>query len=150
VYATVGSPAKRAHLESLGVTHILSSRSLQFADEVMARTNGEGVDIVLNSLAGEFIERSLSVLRPGGRFLELGKNAVWTPERVASHRPDVAYHAIYLGGDGEAVRSIFPGLLEEFASGVLQPLPFHTFHLRDAISAFRADCARRRRPRHAA
>ena len=137
VYATVGSPAKRAHLESLGVTHILSSRSLQFADEVMARTNGEGVDIVLNSLAGEFIERSLSVLRPGGRFLELGKNAVWTPERVASHRPDVAYHAIYLGGDGEAVRSIFPGLLEEFASGVLQPLPFHTFHLRDAISAFR-------------
>jgi acyl transferase domain-containing protein/NADPH:quinone reductase-like Zn-dependent oxidoreductase len=137
VYATVGSPIKRAYLESIGVTHIMSSRSLQFADDVMTHTNGEGVDIVLNSLAGEFIERSLSVLRPGGRFLELGKNAVWTPEKVAARRPDVAYHAIYLGGDGQAVQSIFPGLLEEFASGDLRPLPVRTFHLREAVSAFR-------------
>ena len=84
------------------------------------------------------IYRAQSVSAPFGRPVPgAGKNAVWTPERVAERRPDVAYHAIYLGGDGEAVRSIFPGLLEEFASGNLQPLPFHTFQLRDAISAFR-------------
>ena len=51
----------------------MDSRSVDFADEVMELTGGEGVDVVLNSLAGEFIPKSLSTLRPGGRFLEIGK-----------------------------------------------------------------------------
>ena len=73
IFATAGSPAKREYLRSLGVQHIYDSRSLAFADEVRAATGGEGVDLVLNSLAGEFVPRSLELLRDGGRFLELGK-----------------------------------------------------------------------------
>ena len=66
VFATAGSEEKRAYLRSLGVQHVLDSRSLAFADEIMQLTNGEGVDIVLNSLAGEAAEKSLSLLRPFG------------------------------------------------------------------------------------
>ena len=73
IFATAGSPEKREFLRSLGVQHVMDSRSLDFADEVMELTDGEGVDVVLNSLAGEFIPKSLSTLRPGGRFLEIGK-----------------------------------------------------------------------------
>jgi NADPH:quinone reductase-like Zn-dependent oxidoreductase/acyl carrier protein len=138
IFATAGSPAKRAYLESLGVRHILSSRSLEFADELMAMTGGTGVDIVLNSLAGEFIERSLGVLRSGGRFLELGKSGIWTAERVAGIRPDVAYHAIYLGeAEAPIVAELFPSLLARFERGELRPLPHREFRLTDAVSAFR-------------
>ena len=72
IFATAGSLEKREFLKAQGVQHVMDSRSLDFADEVMRITNGEGVDVVLNSLAGEFIPRSLATLRPGGRFLEIG------------------------------------------------------------------------------
>jgi NADPH:quinone reductase-like Zn-dependent oxidoreductase len=68
IFATAGSTEKRAFLESLGIEHVMNSRSLDFADEVMELTGGEGVDVVLNSLAGEFIPKSLSVLRSAGDF----------------------------------------------------------------------------------
>ncbi|MDT5154347.1 MAG: hypothetical protein QOI01_6080, partial [Mycobacterium sp.] len=72
IFATAGTPEKRAFLKQQGVQHVMDSRSLEFADEVMRITDGEGVDVVLNSLAGEFIPRSLATLRAGGRFLEIG------------------------------------------------------------------------------
>ncbi|GHE43560.1 type I polyketide synthase [Streptomyces longispororuber] len=77
VIATAGSELKRDYLRSLGVDHTLNSRSLEFADQVREITGGRGVDVVLNSLAGEAITRSLELLRPGGRFLELGKRDIY-------------------------------------------------------------------------
>ncbi|WP_308402782.1 SDR family NAD(P)-dependent oxidoreductase [Streptomyces sp. AC550_RSS872] len=73
VIATAGSDLKRNCLRALGLRHVLDSRSLDFAEQVRAITEDRGVDVVLNSLAGEAITRSLELLRPGGRFLELGK-----------------------------------------------------------------------------
>src|SRR6185369_3223655 len=49
---TAGSDDKRDFLRMLGADHILSSRSLDFVDDVQAITHGRGVDVVLNSLAG--------------------------------------------------------------------------------------------------
>ena len=72
VFATAGSPEKHEFLRTLGVRHLFSSRSLEFADQIRSATGGRGVDIVLNSLAGEFIEKSLSFLNAGGHFLEIG------------------------------------------------------------------------------
>ena len=62
IFATAGSPEKRAYLKSMRVPHIMDSRSLNFADEIMKKTGGKGVDVVLNSLPGEYITRSLSTL----------------------------------------------------------------------------------------
>ena len=73
VHATAGSAEKHNFLKLLGVKHIYSSRSLAFAEEILERTNGQGVDAVLNSLAGEAIAAGISILKPFGRFLELGK-----------------------------------------------------------------------------
>ncbi len=53
IFGTAGSPEKRKFLKSIGVHHVLNSRTLDFADEIMAITEGHGVNIVLNSLAGE-------------------------------------------------------------------------------------------------
>ena len=97
VFATAGSPEKRAYLASLGVRHVMDSRSTVFADGVLAATGGEGVDVVLNSLAGEFIPRSLAVLKPGGRFLELGRTGVWSDREVAALGRGLRYDVVFLG-----------------------------------------------------
>ncbi len=140
IFATAGSPEKRGFLKSLGVQHVMDSRSLAFADEIMQIADN-GIDIVLNSLTGDSIPKSLAVLRAGGRFLEIGKNGIWDEDKVKEVRPDVSYHVIYLGqtlGDEPAlVRSLFCSILESIAKRDLKPLPLRAFTLENAIDAFR-------------
>ena len=76
VIATAGSEEKRNYVRSLGVDHVLNSRTLDFADDVMTLTSGRGVDVVLNSLSGEALIKSLSVVAPLGRFIEIGKRDI--------------------------------------------------------------------------
>ena len=141
VFATVGSASKRRLLASLGVRHIMSSRSLDFAREVMERTGGRGIDVVLNSLAGDFIPASLSTLAPGGRFVELGKTGIWDAERVRRHREGVSYWTVYLGDlcreEPALVETMLGGILEDLATGRLRPLPRRTFAHSEAAAAFR-------------
>ena len=89
VFATAGSAHKQAYLRSLGVQHIMSSRSTDFAREIMVETAGTGVDLVLNSLAGELATASLSVLARGGRFLEIGKTALLDASARAALPPGI-------------------------------------------------------------
>jgi len=141
VFGTAGSPEKREYLRSLGVQHVMDSRSLAFADEVMALTAGQGVDVVLNSLADEFIPRSLAVLKEGGRFLEIGKRGIWTADQVAQLGRHVAYHPIYLGEvcqrDPALIQAILRALVSELEAGTLRPLPYQTFPLEAVVDAFR-------------
>ncbi|MDX2394038.1 SDR family NAD(P)-dependent oxidoreductase [Streptomyces sp. DK15] len=82
VIANAGTPAKRSLLRHLGADHVLDSRSLDFAEEVLRLTGGEGVDVVVNSLTGEAAARSLQLLRLGGRFIELGKRDLQANNRL--------------------------------------------------------------------
>ena len=82
VFATAGTPEKRELLRTLGASHVMDSRSLAFADDVLNFTEGEGVDIVLNSLSGDAIDKSLSILRPFGRFIEIGKTDIYKNRKI--------------------------------------------------------------------
>ncbi len=84
IYATVGSQEKKAYIESIGVRpdHILNSRSLEFAGQLMELTGGAGVDIVLNSLSGEAIYKSIRCLAPYGRFVEIGKTDIYRNSKL--------------------------------------------------------------------
>ncbi|MGO9917251.1 MAG: SDR family NAD(P)-dependent oxidoreductase, partial [Isosphaeraceae bacterium] len=141
VYATAGNPEKRAFLESLGVRHVFDSRSLKFADEIMQQTNGEGIDVVLNSLINDAIPQSLGLLKKGGRFVELGRLGTWEPSRVHEHRPDVAYTILPLDRlvqeDPVAVGATLRVVMDLFVNGALKPLPRRTFAAHDAAEAFR-------------
>ena len=64
IFATAGSAEKRDHLRALGVAHVMDSRALDFAAEVLESTGGSGVDVVLNSLSGAAAVRSLALLAP--------------------------------------------------------------------------------------
>jgi NADPH:quinone reductase-like Zn-dependent oxidoreductase/acyl carrier protein len=143
IFATAGSPAKRDFLRSLGIQHVMDSRSVDFADEVMELTGGEGVDVVLNSLAGEFIPKSLSTLRPGGRFLEIGKVDFLQHTRLDLWllQSNVSFFAIdlseYLLERPDLCKVILRESLQFFEEGSLEPLPFETFPISRAVDAFR-------------
>ena len=141
VFGTAGNTQKWDYLRSLGVRHVMNSRTLDFADQVQELTGGAGVDIVLNSLAGDFIPKSLSVLAPGGRFLEIGKADIWDDARVAEVKQDVSYFAIALDQmvleTPELVGEMLRELMPLFESGELKPLPHRVFPLSSAVDAFR-------------
>ena len=143
IFATAGSPEKRAYLKSMRVPHILDSRSLQFADEIMKRTGGRGVDVVLNSLPGEYISRSLSILAPYGRFVEIGKTDIYQnkPLGLFPFRNNLSYYALDLERvcreRPELVRSLLLELMAMFNRGGLKPLPHNIFRIEDAANAFR-------------
>nr|WP_237331333.1 SDR family NAD(P)-dependent oxidoreductase [Streptomyces mexicanus] len=82
VIATAGTPHKRNLLRLLGVEHVADSRTLDFVEEVLDATEGRGVDVVLNSLSGQAVSRSLELLRTGGHFVELGKRDFFANERL--------------------------------------------------------------------
>ena len=143
VFATAGSPAKRALLRNLGVEAVLDSRSLSFADEVMRLTDGEGVDVVLNSLAGEAMRRSLMLVKPFGRFLELGKRDFYENSSIGL-RP-FRHNVTYYGIDADQLplrrpklaAALFDEIADLFARGALRPLPHRSFDYGDVETAFR-------------
>jgi len=90
-YATA-SPGKWAFLRGMGVERVYNSRTLDSADAVLRDTEGRGVDVVLNSLNGEFIDASLRCLAEGGTFIEIGKIGIWSAEPVQNPEcPGIIY-----------------------------------------------------------
>ncbi|KJS57661.1 zinc-binding dehydrogenase, partial [Streptomyces rubellomurinus] len=88
-------PAKWDAVRALDVPteRIANSRDLGFRDAFREATGGAGVDVVLNSLAGEFVDASLELLPRGGRFLEMGKTDLRDPEAVARQHAGVRYRS---------------------------------------------------------
>ena len=140
--ATAGSPEKRALLRALGAEHVFDSRSGAFADAVRAVT-GEGVDIVLNSLSGEAMERSIGVLRPFGRFVELGKRDYVANTHIGLRpfRRNLSYFGVDLDqlllSDPTAARRLFQSVMGLFRKGTLVPLPHRSFAAHETVEAFR-------------
>ncbi|WP_447955834.1 type I polyketide synthase [Vreelandella sp. EE7] len=143
IYATVGSEEKRDFLRLMNVEHLYDSRSLTFAEEILRDTQGEGVDIVLNSLAGEAINQNLRALRPFGRFLELGKRDFYENTQIGL-RP-FRNNLSYFGIDSDQLMKVQPALTQRlftemmalFNDGTLSPLPFTAFTHSQVVDAFR-------------
>ncbi|SNR59663.1 type I polyketide synthase [Actinomadura mexicana] len=140
VFATAGQ-GKWPVLRSAGLddAHIASSRTLDFERHFAEATAGQGVDVVLNSLAGEFVDASLRLTRrPGGRFVEMGKTDVRDPGDVRGGHPGIGYRAFELNEAGpDRIGEMLSEIMELFRTGALEPLPVTAWDVRDAIPAFR-------------
>jgi len=141
IFATAGSEEKREYLRSMGVQHVTDSRSLDFADQIMQITGGKGIDLVLNSLAGEFIPKSLSLLADNGRFLEIGKSGLLTAEQAAALGRGIQYHIVDWTPDTrdnpQLLREIITDLVYAAQGGLIHPLPYQTFPIENVVDAFR-------------
>ncbi|GGO42874.1 polyketide synthase [Streptomyces daqingensis] len=144
VYATAGTPEKRELLRGLGVAHVMDSRTLDFADEIAKLTDGRGVDVVLNSASGEAFVRSLRLLAPGGRFVEIGKRDIYDNSHIGLElfKDNRAFLTVDLEGTirnqpGE-IAELFTGIAEGFDQGDLTALPVTVHPFADAPAAFTA------------
>lgn len=142
IFATAGSAERREFLTALGVTHVMDSRSLTFASEILDATAGEGVDVVLNSLAGPAISKGLAVVRPFGRFVEIGKRDIYQGGTLGleAFRKNLLFASVDLE---EALRerpALVVGLLDEIAekvrSGEFTPLNAESYPMSEAVDAF--------------
>ena len=143
IHATAGSPEKRDFLRLMGVRHIYDSRSYAFVEEILAVTDNQGVDVILNSLAGEAINANFRVLKPFGRFLELGKRDFYENSKIGlkPFRNNLSYYGI----DVDQLMVEHPGITAElfselmalFNDGTLKPLPFQCFEADNIQGAFR-------------
>jgi NADPH:quinone reductase-like Zn-dependent oxidoreductase/thioesterase domain-containing protein/acyl carrier protein len=142
VFATAGSPEKRELLGLLGVRHVMDSRSLAFADQVMDITGGAGVDVVLNSLAGHAIRKGVDCLAPSGRFVELGKRDIYENRKLGlwAFRNNLSFCAVDLGplilGRGARFTALIDAIGRLIAAGAVTPLPHRTFPVAQIVDAF--------------
>ena len=141
VYATA-STFKRATLRKLGVKYVYDSRTTDFADQILADTDGAGVDVVLNSLTSEgFVEATVRATAKNGRFAEIAKRDIWTPEQMAEARPDIAYEIVALDTvmftEPDRIRTLLSEVSEGLAKGEWTPLPAEIYPLTEARTAFR-------------
>ena len=143
IFSTAGSPEKRQLLIDMGVDHVLDSRTLKFADEIMEITGGEGVDAVLNSLAGDFIPKNFSVLKTFGRYMEIGKVDVYGNSKIGLEplRNNVSFFVIdlaqHLQSKPAYIARMFSDLEKMFYDGSYVPLPNKAFPVTEVVEAFR-------------
>ncbi|NNE39101.1 MAG: SDR family NAD(P)-dependent oxidoreductase, partial [Gammaproteobacteria bacterium] len=143
IYATAGTPEKRKFLELLGVDHILDSRTLNFADDILELTGGQGIDVILNSLAGDAMVQNFKVLRPFGRFIELGKRDFYENSKLdlKPFRNNITYYGVdadqLLQFEQERSSELMHEVMALFEQGIFRPLPYTVFPTSDVKSAFR-------------
>lgn len=143
IFATAGSEEKRDFVRLLGADHVMNSRNLAFADEILDITAGRGIDVVLNSLAGEAINRNMRVLRPFGRFLELGKRDFYENTKIGLRpfKDNITYYGIdadqLMVERPELTTRLFKEVMALFEQGVLKPLPYRAFPASRVVDAFR-------------
>ncbi|MEU9560376.1 SDR family NAD(P)-dependent oxidoreductase, partial [Streptomyces fumanus] len=134
VFATA-SEGKWDTLRAMGLddSHIAGSRTLDFEQKFAG-----GVDVVLNSLAGEFIDASLRLLADGGRFLEMGKTDLRDPDTVHTAHPGTRYlpYDLMTLAPGH-INALLDDVTHLFATGALHPAPVRSYDMRRAPDAFR-------------
>ena len=143
IFATAGSDEKRDFVRLLGADHVMNSRNLSYADEIMAITQGKGIDVVLNSLSGEAINRNFRVLRPFGRYLELGKRDFYENTKIGLRpfKDNITYYGIdadqLMVERPELTTRLFREIMRLFEQGVLRPLPYRVFPAERVVEAYR-------------
>lgn len=143
IYATAGTEEKRNWLAALGIRHIFDSRSLAFSDQIKQATDGEGVDVVLNAIAGESLRKSLSILAPYGRFVEIGKKDIAENSGLplGAFNRNLTFTAIDLDRIWKErlplAQRLMREVLQGFEAGHWRAMPVTVFPAGQASDAFR-------------
>ena len=144
IYTTAGTPEKRAKLMELGAKGAFDSHSFSWYDDLMDATDGEGVDVVLNSLAGHHIALCLEALRPGGYHCEIGKVDIYAdnPLNLCVFRKNIRFLAIdidrLIKDDPELIRELSEKCVELFDQELVPALPITVYNLSGYLNALRS------------
>ncbi len=143
IYATAGDENKREQLIALGATAVFDSHSYDWYEGLMSATDGEGVDVTLNSLAGRHIELCLRSLRPSGWHCEIGKVDVYADNNLGMRifRKNLRFAAIDMDrlmmDEPHLSRDLSCACLELIEKGAVPPLPTTVFPYGEYAKALR-------------
>ncbi|KAI2959036.1 hypothetical protein CBS147322_1358 [Aspergillus niger] len=147
IYATVGSEEKKQMLIDrycIPASRIFYSRNTEFGPCVREATGGRGVDVVLNSLAGDFLRETWDCLAPFGRFIEIGKRDITSNTRLEMGKFE--YNCTFSSLDltlvadqkGKVLNRVFTAVMRMFAQGRLTPVyPVTTVGIAEVESVLR-------------
>ncbi|WP_437495035.1 SDR family NAD(P)-dependent oxidoreductase [Sorangium sp. So ce1014] len=149
IFATAGSAEKCEYLRRLGVAHAINYRATDFSKAISERTGGQGIDIVLNMLPGDALQKGLDLLAPGGRYIEIAMTALRQARAVDLSRliGNQSIHSIDLRrtllSRPERVRGALEEMVALVEAGRIQPNVGRTFEFQDWRAAYRyLDAAR--------
>ncbi|GAP90164.1 putative acyl transferase acyl hydrolase lysophospholipase [Rosellinia necatrix] len=146
IFVTVGTPEKRRFLQdTFGIKddRMFNSRNVDFASQIMAITDGQGVDIVLNSLTGDMLDESFRILSDGGTMIEIGKKDILDRNNLALEPFDrnISFRSVDMSHErapDHLVSRLMTKLFELINDGHVKPIsPIHRFSFDDAPSAIR-------------
>ncbi len=144
VIGTAGTADRRAVAYEAGAHEMIASRSLGFADEVMALTDGRGVDVVFNSSPGEIMAQNLHVAREFGRVVDIGKADIYFGG-VMDLRPfdrNLTFYAVDMDRMFEhkpvLARQVTLEVVDKLTSGRYRHLPHTMYPLNRIADAFDA------------
>ncbi|KAK3386191.1 polyketide synthase [Podospora didyma] len=147
IYATVGSAEKKKLLMDIYAIpeqHIFYSRNTDFGSAVRAATEGKGVDVVLNSLAGDLLRESWESLAPFGRFVEIGKRDITSNTRLemAKFEQNCTFSSVDLtlvaAERPKIMNRVLSAVMALIRYNVIQPIgPISTVGLTEVESALR-------------
>ncbi|GMF78452.1 unnamed protein product [Aspergillus oryzae] len=147
IYATVGSEDKARHLVDnfkIPADHIFDSRSSSFLQGVLQKTDGRGVDLVLNSLSGDLLHASWQCVAKLGKMLELGKrdflgHGLLEMDRFLDNRSFIGIDLLQVLDENIGVLQEMIGcVMEYFQEGKAGPInPVTVFDAANVVKAFR-------------
>jgi len=147
IFVTVGSVEKKQFLMmqyGLREDHILYSRDSSFGRGIKHATNGEGVDVVINSLAGDLLRETWETLAPFGRFIEIGKADITKNTRLdmLPFEYNVSFASVDLTKVAQYKPQLMKRLLDNIyqlmSKGAVSPiLPLTTYRISELETAFR-------------
>jgi NADPH:quinone reductase-like Zn-dependent oxidoreductase len=120
VYATVGSLEKKKmimHTYGIPESHIFYSRDTSFRAAVNEITLGKGVDVVINSLAGDLLRETWECLAPFGRFIEIGKRDITSNTRLEMSKFE--YNCTFSSVDLTLLAAQRPKIMERTLTSVI-------------------------------
>lgn len=147
IYATVSSEdKKKLIMERYGVLedHIFYSRDTSFGPAIRRATEGRGVDVILNSLAGDLLRETWDCISHFGRFVEIGKRDIVGNTRLEMRQFD--YNASFSSVDLTVVAAEKPKLMKRLLDdvfkllrrGTVKPItPINVYAMSEVETAFR-------------
>lgn len=139
IFATAGTKEKIQYLNTLGIRNIMDSRSLEFYEEVLNQTNGRGIDVILNTLSGEAIEKGMQLLKTFGRFIHIGKSDIANKRMISldlfKNSSSFIYFDISHFFMNSKLKKIFQEIINNFVKGIFNPLPYKKYSSKDVSSA---------------
>ncbi|QOT00446.1 SDR family NAD(P)-dependent oxidoreductase [Brevibacterium sp. JNUCC-42] len=142
IYATASSEHKLEYLRQIDVPHVINYVESDFEQEIHRLTNGKGVDVVINTLAGDAIQKGLGCLARGGRYIEIAMTALKSARTIdlSILNNNQAFYSIDLRKLGieqpDVLRDYWNEMLRLIKSNIIQPTIYKVFSFDDIKQAY--------------